>query len=183
MLDPVVASALSLAFALLFAAGAFHKLANVAEFRAVLADYRLLPPSSIAAAAIGIALIELALALGWLSRWLPLWTAAASATLLVGYAGAMAANLARGRRDLSCGCVFAAGHAGDRLSWALVARNLVLAALALLPALPLTARAPEWADHAVATVAATALLVIYLAGQQLMGNAAAMRVWRPEPEQ
>ncbi|MEQ8485490.1 MAG: MauE/DoxX family redox-associated membrane protein [Pseudomonadales bacterium] len=181
MLDPVVAAALSLAFAVLFGAGAYDKLANVIRFRAVLADYRMLPPSSIAAAGIGIGLIELALAVGWLSRWLPLWTAAASAVLFIGYAGAMAANLVRGRREVSCGCVFGAAHAGDRLSWSLVIRNGVLAALALLPALPLTARVPDWADHAVATVAAVALLLIYLAGQQLMGNAAAMRAWRAEP--
>lgn len=182
MLDPVFASALALAFALLFAAGAYDKLANAERFRAVLADYRLLPPFSVPAASIGIALIELVLAFGWLGRWLPLWTAAASAALLIGYAGAMAANLARGRRDLSCGCVFGAAHAGDRLSWALVVRNGVLALLALLPALPLTARVPGWADHAVATVAAATLLLLYLAGQQLMGNAAAMRARRTEPE-
>jgi hypothetical protein len=150
MLDPVVAAALSLTFAVLFAAGAYDKLADVSRFRAVLADYRLLPPASVA--------------------------------VLIGYAGAMAANLVRGRRDLSCGCVFGAAHAGDRLSWSLVIRNGVLAALALLPALPLTARVPDWADHAVATVAAAALLLTYLAGQQLMGNAAAMRAWRTGPE-
>ena len=45
----------------------------------------------------------------------------------------MAINLARGRRNIDCGCFQSALK--QRLSWVLVARNVVLAALLLVPAL------------------------------------------------
>ena len=50
------------------------------------------------------------------------------AILLLLFAAAMAVNLRRGRADIDCGC--ALGLLKERISWPLVARNLVLAAAA-----------------------------------------------------
>src|SRR5262249_43406760 len=71
------------------------------------------------------------------------------------YAGAIAINLARGRRDIDCGC---AGPAARRpISGWLVARNLVLAGIALAGCAPLAPRLLGWIDG-FAVVAPTAPL-------------------------
>lgn len=107
----------------LFLAAALHKLQDPMLFYAQVDAYRLLPTSWS----------------WWLSKFLPwleillvvlmfvpvtahmaAWVAAA---LLFIYGAAIAVNVVRGRDDLDCGC----GGPSVRISWKLVARNVLMA--------------------------------------------------------
>ena len=145
-IDPALDLALRAALTLLLVAAAVHKLRDLRAFRATLAEYRLLPAPAVTVGAVGIAAAELALAVGL--HVAPREALAGTAALLVIYAGAIAINLARGRRHLDCGC----GGARRTISGKLVARNVALAALAVGGLLPPSARSMTWPD--VVTIAA-----------------------------
>ncbi|HEY2913380.1 MAG TPA: MauE/DoxX family redox-associated membrane protein [Candidatus Angelobacter sp.] len=57
------------------------------------------------------------------------WAALAAIGLFVVFTGAVAINLMRGRRNISCGCF---GANESRISWLLVVRNCVLAGISYL---------------------------------------------------
>lgn len=81
--------------------------------------------------------------LGLLSAWRGP-AALLCALLLAVYAAAMAWHVAAGRQ-LDCGC----GGEPLPLSWALVARNLLLMVMCALAAAEMTEREMQWADRAV----------------------------------
>jgi hypothetical protein len=171
--DPVVQGALHAGAALLFGAAAFHKLRDPAGFRASLAGYRLLPARALPMVAAGLALAELALAAGCLAPATAPAACLAGAVLVVAYAGAVAANLARGRRAIDCGC---GGPGGRRpLSGGLVVRNVVLAALLVLAALPAGARSLVWLDALSLAGLFAVLALVYAAADVALANAARLR--------
>lgn len=168
-MDPLPLTVIALAMAMLFATAAFGKWRDQAGFRAILAGYRLLPQWSLGPAVTMIPLAEAAVALLWLLPPARIAASAASAALLLLYASALAVNLLRGRTDMSCGCRFGGT---DRISWWLVARNLLLCGAAVTAGLPAGARALGPADYGVAVMAALAAVLLYLCMHQLAGNAA-----------
>jgi uncharacterized membrane protein YphA (DoxX/SURF4 family) len=116
-----------LALGILFAAAALAKLRRRREFYAAVLAYQLLPPRRAMNMAVILPWAEAAIALGLVAGFdLASWAAAG---LLLMYALAMAVNLARGRRNIDCGC----GDAPRELSIWLVVRNIILAAAALAP--------------------------------------------------
>ncbi|WP_231639158.1 MauE/DoxX family redox-associated membrane protein [Sphingomonas profundi] len=168
LLIACVAAMARIGVACLFAAAAIGKLRRRDDFAAAVAAYRLLPDVLVAPVAAALPPVEIAIALG-LVAGLPL-ACAAAAGLLALFAAAMAANLARGRRHIDCGCDPAA--APRPIGWRLVARNLTLGlllagGLAPLPALPLPLLA----------TAAGAGLLVFLLGQILasLGSIASPR--------
>ena len=132
--DPAFQGVLRGGLVLLFAAAALHKLRAPREFAATLADYRLLPGALVPAAAAALVGAEVALALALGTGRFEPEALFAAAALLALYSLAIAANLARGRREIDCGCLGPAGR--QPLSAWLLARNLLLVAacLALVPA-------------------------------------------------
>jgi hypothetical protein len=98
----------------------------------VVANYRLLPRLLVAPAAALLPPLEMMVGLLLLSAQLLSWALPLAAMLLLLFAGAMAINLHRGRAHIDCGC--GQSFLQQTLSWTLVARNVVLAAL-LLPSL------------------------------------------------
>jgi hypothetical protein len=84
------------------------------------------------------------------------------------YAAAIAANLASGQRSVGCGCLGSAGR--EELSGALVARNLVLAALAAIAALPPADRTYTWIDAVTVAGGVPVLALLYVAADTLMAN-------------
>jgi hypothetical protein len=102
----------------------------------VIANYRLLPRWMALPAAALLPPTEMVVAVLLLSAQLRPWPALAAIMLLLVFAAAMAINIKLGRDHIDCGC----GETFLRqpLSWTLVARNGVLAAL-LVPALVMTA--------------------------------------------
>jgi hypothetical protein len=158
-MDPFLQLTVAWSFAVLFAASAVHKLYALAEWPGVVRNYRLLPEALTVPAA-GALLIAGALTAGAL-----LWPAtrrigacAASAQLIV-FAAAMTINLRRGRSSIDCGCF------GSRLRQALsawmVARNLILALLALGLLLSSTSRELTALDIVTALAVVATLTFLY----------------------
>ena len=128
--DPAFALLALLLLAAVFAAAAVVKLRQLEVFAGVVEQYALLPRGLVRPFAYALPVVELGAALGLLA---PATRAAAAAVLillLLAFAAAMALNLIRGRSDIDCGCFI--GVQKQRISWPLVARNLVLAGFGLL---------------------------------------------------
>lgn len=161
--------------ALMFLRAALHKAADLTRFEGSLADYALLPDWSLRTVRLLIPGLELACAAALAWGGARAVGAQAAAALLLGYGAAMAVNLARGRSEIDCGC----GGPPERLSWALVARNLGLAA-ALIPA-TLGLSDPRGWDEALASwsIAAVAFCC-WGATAQLLANQGRMAADRRE---
>jgi hypothetical protein len=158
-MDPVIDVTLRTALALLFFVAASHKLRDLGRFRATLGEYRLLPAGLTPLAAVLVVAVEVAAAGALLVPGARAAGLLAAAAVLVLYGAAIAINLARGRRDLDCGC---AGPAVRRpISGALVVRNAALAALALAGLLPVRPRALLWVDALTVAGATAALAAFY----------------------
>ncbi len=170
-IDPVIPLIARLGLGWLFLSAAVHKLNDIGDFRVVLATYRVLPEALVGVAAWGIVGVEIAVGIGALLQRVEAHVAAV--VLLLAYAGAMALNLARGRRDIDCGC----GSAAQPLSLGLVARNAMLALGAAIALLPSVARSLHWFDF-VSVVAATLVLgLLYAATNQLLAARARLEEW------
>jgi hypothetical protein len=167
--DPAIHVALRLGLALLFLDASLHKLRDFAAFRAALAGYALVPRWGVAAAATGLVGFELGVAAALVVPAAGGAPALAAAALLALYAGAIGVNLARGRRDIACGC---AGPASRRpLGAGLVVRNLALAGLALAAALPSGARPLHPVDVATVAGLAAAGALLYAAADRALALA------------
>ncbi len=116
-----------IAIACLLATAAIGKLRRPGDFAGAVAAYRLLPDAAVWPVARALPPLELLLAAGLIAG-MPL-ALIGTAALLAVFGAAMAANLLRGRRDIDCGCDPTAR--AKPIGWALVLRNLALAALLL----------------------------------------------------
>jgi hypothetical protein len=172
-MDPVPVFIARLGLALLFAAAAAHKLRDLPTFRATLAGYRLLPARLVPALAPLLAGAELALAVALLLPATGADAAVAGAGLLALYSAAIATNLARGRRDIDCGCLGPAQR--QTLSGGLLLRNAALLAGAVVAALPPLPRTVGWIDAATIAFALVTLVLLFAAASHLGAATAAAR--------
>ncbi len=171
-MDPALVLLLRAALALLFSVAAVHKARALREFRAVVGAYRLLPAGLVAPAAIALPAVETAVATALCTPRLGGAGLLGAAALLLLYAGAMAVNLARGRRDLDCGCL---GPARRRpIGPGLVARNLALAAAALGGAAAPGLRPLVWVDAVTVGAGTVALAALWVAAERLAAHAPAL---------
>lgn len=162
-MDLVLHVTLRVLLGLLFAAAATHKLRDPAAFRATFAAYRLAP--AWAASLVILAELGVVVALVLPGRL----GALAAAVMLLAYAGAIAANLVRGRRDLDCGC---AGPGARRpVAWSLVARNVALAAVACAGLLAVDARPVHWVDAVTVAAAVATGSALWAAADRLLALA------------
>jgi hypothetical protein len=173
MLDPAFALVLRGGLALLFAAAAWHKLRDLAAFRAALGEYQLLPEAGIGLASralVGLELVTAGMLALSTSGGLP------AAALLAVYTAAIGVNLARGRREIDCGCFGPAAR--QPLSYGLALRNAGLLLLALAAALPAAPRMLVWLDGF--TIAAGIALgaLLHAALNTLLANAPRLRALR-----
>jgi Methylamine utilisation protein MauE len=169
MIDPAVGALVVGCFALLFASAALHKLRSPAQFAAILRAYRVLPAGALRGAWL-VPWLELGVAAGLLAAATRLLAAAAAAGLLVCYAGAIALNLARGRRELACGC---GGPDDERpiAPW-MVARNLTLALLVAISAGAWRARPMLPTDAVTVGAGIAAASLLYMSLDRLLGRVA-----------
>jgi uncharacterized membrane protein YphA (DoxX/SURF4 family) len=158
VVDPALALLIAIAFAVLYAQAAWHKLRAPAEFAAVLEAYALLPESAVPVVARALPVVELAIAMALCLPGSSRPAATAAAALLLLYALAMGINLARGRYELDCGCL--GPYRRRRVSTWMVARNIVLATTVALAALPRTDR--SWSSSDAWTIAAGVLAAALL---------------------
>jgi len=165
-LDPLVVWIALACTATLLAHAALSKLADRSLFEQHLAAYGVPLPLT-AALAWALPLAEALAALLLLTPWRAAGTALAAALLLL-YAGAMAWHRRLGHA-LDCGC----GGEPLPLSWALVARNLALAALAAAAAAPMAPRALGLGDFGVIAAALLLATLLHAALHQILRHRAA----------
>ena len=167
-LDPLLLMIAAGWVAALLLHAAVAKLADRALFHQHLAAYG--TPEALQPALVwALPLAECAAALGLVTGARPL-AAMLAAALLALYGGAMAWHLTRGHA-LDCGC----GGAPLPLSWALVGRNALLAAVALAAALPADGRAIGLADFAVSAAAVALGALLYAGFTQVLRSQPARR--------
>jgi uncharacterized membrane protein YphA (DoxX/SURF4 family) len=171
--DPLVAWIAAAAIAALFAHAALTKFADLALLEQHMAAYRV-PYRLLAPLTRALPAAELLAALLLLLSPLRAAGALLAAVLLLGYAAAMGWQRAHGRR-LDCGC----GGPPLPVSWALVARNAVLAAFAAVAALPVAERALSPAEFFVVAAAVLLGTVLYAAFNQVLRQSDAVQARRP----
>ncbi|HEX3755400.1 MAG TPA: MauE/DoxX family redox-associated membrane protein [Rhizomicrobium sp.] len=146
------------AVGLVFLLAAVQKAGHWRILPGVIANYRLLPRWATWPAAALLPPAEMILAILLLSAQLRPWPALAAMALLALFAAAMAINIRRGRAAIDCGC--GETFLRQTLSWTLVARNGVLAAL-LIPSIVM--EGPMTMSLALSGVAAgVSLFLLYL---------------------
>ena len=179
MIDPLVPSVISIGLGLMFLLASVHKFTGFAAFRAVLADYRVMPAALVPIAAAVLPFLEIALGAGWLFRADVPALAPATGGLLVLYSSAIAVNLLRGRVHISCGCGFGKATGGNEtLSWGLVGRNACLVVAAAATMLPTAPRVLGLFDYLTLAAALLAVILLFSAANQLLRNSAAINTWR-----
>lgn len=176
MNDPVLFYGASAALSCVLLLGALEKVKDMATFSAAVLAYGILPSGVSSAFARVYVLAEIAAGVLLL---MPGWQAAGAALALGVLAVATAGvvyNLARGHRDIDCGCGGpaspAAGATRTGLSWWLVLRNGALA-LWTLPALSAfagQARALQWADAAAVFGLTTTAVALYFTANHLLAS-------------
>ncbi|HUO19061.1 MAG TPA: MauE/DoxX family redox-associated membrane protein [Steroidobacteraceae bacterium] len=169
MLDPAIGLLLVGCCALLFVSAALHKLRAPARFSEVLRAYRVLPAPLVRLAFL-IPLLELTIGLGLIAPAVRTAAGGAGAALLVLYGGAIALNLARGRRDLACGCG-GPDEARPIAPW-MVVRNLVLAALLVATLAPWQSRALGATDLLTIGGGVAVATLLYVSLERLLGRVA-----------
>jgi hypothetical protein len=177
-LDPVIQWLLRTLLSFVLLRAAWHKSRDLAAFRNALSDYALLPRAGVPAAALGLAVAELATAAALLVPATSQAAAWAAAGLLGLYSLAIALNLLRGRREIDCGC---GGPAGGRpLGEALLLRNALLGAAAVACTAPVAARALGVVDVVTVGAGAAVASLLYAAIDLAFGSAAQLRLLRSD---
>jgi len=170
VLPEIVAVAFTGFVVWLFVVAGLHKLRQPAQFSELVAQYlpAFLRPLWRDTLVYPVGTLEIAIAAALLPPQTRAFAAIAAAFVLAAYALMMAWQLILGRRDLRCGC---AGPASDVLvSPALVVRNLLMAGLALLLALPAGPMALSGAGILLALCMAVFMIGLYLGAEQLISN-------------
>ena len=173
-IDPVVQLGVRVSLTLLFLGTAVHKFRDFRATAAITSHYLKslgLPFSSVLAGPVTAGLVAAELAAVGLCAAYPSGLAAAAlvATLLSVYALGMGVSLLRGIAPEDCGCSWA-GTAEQPAGWALVWRNLVLVAAALLLVPSAVPRSLALADYAGAFMLGVFCIAIYATADVLIAN-------------
>lgn len=176
MNDPVLFYGASAALSCVLLLGALEKVRDMAAFSAIVSAYGILPARFGGGFARVYTLAEIAAGVLLL---MPGWQASGAALALLVLAVAtlgLAVNLARGHRDIDCGCGGPAsrGPAGSHggLSWWLVLRNggLALWAAPALTAVAGHARSLQWTDAAAVFGLTTTAVALYFTANYLLAS-------------
>ncbi len=168
-MDAALTWTLAVALAMLFAASAAMKFAAPTQFASAMENYRILPSMLVAPVAWALPALE---ALGAVGILFPATRCGASwliAALLALFTAAIAVNLARGRREIDCGCFGTALR--QTLSGWLIARNAILVAAAVAIEVPVHWRPLDVADFVTIGFGAATLTVLYASMNYLLSNA------------
>jgi uncharacterized membrane protein len=173
---PMILAFLQAILALVFLTGAWSKLRARATFEGVVYNYRLLPESAVLPVSYLLPLAELAVGLGLVYAPTRPSAAIGALLLLAMFTVAIAINLARGRREIDCGCFSAVLK--QRLSGGLIVRNVVLMGVAAWLAWSgprSLAGAAGWLDWLVGLAAAAAAALIYTSATLLAAQGTSAR--------
>jgi uncharacterized membrane protein YphA (DoxX/SURF4 family) len=165
--DPVLIWTAAILLSGLFLSAGWHKTGSPAYYRDLISGYTGLPAAWAGVARNGVALVELAAGILLLvpaSRNAAAWGAFG---LLSGYSLVISVSLARGL-EMDCGC--SGPNGGLKLSPWLLFRNLVLIMSAWLLTYPASNRLTGLVDCLIILCSSAALILIYLAFEQLLSN-------------
>jgi uncharacterized membrane protein len=167
MMDPAVGLLLVATVALLFASAGVHKLRDLQRFEEIFAAYGVATVVSRWRLSWMVPVLELAAAVGLLIEGTRAYAALAGIVLLLAYASAIGINLARGRRDLACGC----GGPDERRPIAvwMVWRNIFISCVLVCALAPWGGRPLGFTDGVTVVFGLLTLALIYLCFDQLMG--------------
>jgi uncharacterized membrane protein YphA (DoxX/SURF4 family) len=170
-IDPVIIWTLRIFLAVVLVRAAGAKLWAPVAFAEAIHGYALLPawPALERAVAGGLLALEVTVGLALLVPSLGRGAALAGAAMLLLYTAAIVLNLARGRRDIDCGC--AGPLRRTSLHEWLVARNVLYGFAALVAALPAGGRTVVWLDALTVVCAVSALSVLAVAFEALAARA------------
>jgi hypothetical protein len=168
LLDPAIGYVILTGGALLFASAGIHKLRDLSRFTAIFGAYRILPERLERSVARLVPFTELGVAIMLL--WPPAGLAAVvpAVAVLVVYAGGMYLNIARGRRDLDCGCTMGQGRRAIA-TW-MVYRNLCLAGALGIAGLPWSSRPLNGVDLVTVIGGLIVGATLYASVDRLMGD-------------
>jgi hypothetical protein len=169
ILDPTIVAVACAAIATIFLGSAAMKFWQPKEFRAAVESYRLVPEAISVWLGWIIPALELAGAIGLVMAATRGGAALLLLCLIAMFTGAIALNLARGRRDLDCGCF--GPLLRQPLSLWLVARNGLLALLVVVAFTPVRGRPLASLDYLTIIAAAAALVILYGAANYLLATA------------
>lgn len=172
MIDPVFPFLVSVNFALLFGLAGAHKARDLAQTARTIEGYGLMSSKRAILLAPVIAALEIVTAAGLLFDVTRPLAALAAAGLLLVYGIAMGLALTRGASDADCGCSF--GRNSQPLSSSLVVRNVALAGLVLIAALPPLPRSFGFLDFVTVLFALMTATLVYAVVNTLIKNKTAL---------
>jgi hypothetical protein len=169
--DPMILAFSQAILMLVFLAGAWSKLRARETFEGVVYNYRLLPEFAVRPASYLLPVAELAVGLGVAYTPTRPYAAVGAVLLLAVFNIAIGTNLARGRREIDCGCF--SSVLKQRLSGGLIVRNTALMGLAVWLAwgAPQALSGMGWLDWLVGLAAAVVATFIYMAASLLAAQA------------
>ncbi len=110
------------ALGIVFASAGFMKLVDRPRFAAAVRGYRLVPDRVTAPLSWLPPVTELLTGIGLIAAFPPRWSPVAAAALSLLFGLAVVINLARGNRNIACGCF---GSSEDhQIGWGIVGRNI-----------------------------------------------------------
>ncbi len=169
----MIAWLLRLSLSTLLLSAASHKLSDRRRFRATVRAHSVLPSKIVPAFSELLPITEIAIALVLLRPAVTELASIATASLLAVYTLVLTINLARGRRDIDCGCFTSSKEAP--LGLGAVVRNLALIAAALMLLLPARSRALVWIDWVTVGTTWITLALLWAAMQHLARTGPALR--------
>lgn len=165
-LDPLIVLIASGVLIAVFVRALWHKLSDFPVFKALFADYEIIPANLVAPVSLVLVLAEAAIVFGLVIPVTRQAAAIAAILLLAIYGLAIAINLSRGRYTIDCGC----GGSGQGLSWFLVARNVILVFIAGLAFASPDARDISFTDAIVLGLSVVTVWLLILASEQVAAN-------------
>lgn len=172
-IDPAIRDLCAFSLVLIFGASGAMKLRDVELFEGSLANYQLTPRWMEKPLAYLLPMLECAAAAGLMLAWTRALAASTLLALLAIFTGAIAINLARGRRSIDCGCFGPALR--QELSGWLLTRNLFLIVVAAIVFLPQTTRTLEAIDVVTIVMGAMTLVTLYASANFAISNVPKLR--------
>lgn len=182
MIDPALTGTACATLALIFLASAWGKARHPRWFAGALREYRIVPGAALWPVALAVPALEAVAALGLLAAPVRPYAAGLALALLAVFSGALGLNLARGRRDIDCGCWGPAARPGALSGW-LLARNAALAVAAAALLVPPEGRDLVWIDFLTIGLGTVALLCVFGAIDRLIAQAPALADLRHRHEE
>lgn len=174
MIEPVFTSFSVILLAVVFFAAGAAKIKATDTLEGVIGNFRLLPKNLVRPVALVLPPVEIAVAAALLLPATRVFGAVGAAALLLVFTIAISINLARGRREIDCGCF--SSELKQNLSAWMVVRNLVLTACALwlvasAAGAYATIASPSWAAWLLGALGAGFAIVIYVTSATLLAIA------------